>query len=62
MTIDTIAIDSRNVTKGSLFVAIKGVQADGHAFIEKAIEQGAVAILCEIMPTQIKEGIAYIQV
>lgn len=62
MTIDTIAIDSRNVTKGSLFVAIKGVQADGHAFIEKAIEQGAVAILCEIMPAQVKEGIAYIQV
>ncbi|MBR2648139.1 MAG: UDP-N-acetylmuramoyl-L-alanyl-D-glutamate--2,6-diaminopimelate ligase [Sediminibacterium sp.] len=60
--IEAIDIDSRKAKKGSLFVAIKGVQADGHAFIEKAIEQGAVAVLCEIIPTQIKEGIAYIQV
>lgn len=60
--IEAIDIDSRKAKKGSLFVAIKGVQADGHAFIEKAIEQGAVAVLCEIIPTQIKEGVAYIQV
>lgn len=60
--IEAIDIDSRKAKKGSLFVAIKGVQADGHAFIEKAIEQGAVAVLCEIIPTQINEGVAYIQV
>jgi UDP-N-acetylmuramoyl-L-alanyl-D-glutamate--2,6-diaminopimelate ligase len=62
IVIDAIDIDSRKVKQGSLFVAIKGVQADGHTFIEKAIEQGAVAILCEILPTQIHAGVSYIQV
>ena len=39
--------DSRQVGKGSLFVAVKGVTVDGHDYIGKAIEQGAVAIVCE---------------
>lgn len=39
--------DSRRMTPGSLFVAVKGLAVDGHAFIEKAIEQGAAAIVCE---------------
>jgi len=42
-----IQSDSRRVKKGSLFVAVKGVAADGHDFIEKAVAQGAVAIVCE---------------
>ena len=40
--------DSRKVGKGSLFVAVKGVTVDGHDFIEKAIEQGAAAVVCSI--------------
>ena len=40
-----IQIDSRKVKKGCVFVAVKGVAADGHQFIEKAIESGAVAVI-----------------
>jgi len=58
--INDIQIDSRKAGKGSLFVAVKGVAADGHLFIEKAIAQGAVAIVCEQMPSQV-EGITYVQ-
>ena len=56
-----INIDSRKIQPGHLFVAIKGTQTDGHAYIEKAIQQGAVAILCEDLPT-VCEGATYIQV
>jgi len=48
--ITDVDIDSRRVGQGHLFVAIKGTQTDGHQYIGKAIEQGAVAILCEVMP------------
>ena len=39
--ITDIQIDSRKITKGSVFVAIQGLQADGHSFIATAIEKGA---------------------
>lgn len=42
-----VQADSRRVGKGSLFVAVKGTIADGHDYIGKAVEQGAVAIVCE---------------
>jgi len=58
--VDNVQIDSRKVTAGSLFVALKGAAIDGHRFIDAAIEKGAVAILCEKMPKQ-KEGITYIE-
>ena len=45
-----IAFDSRKVQSGTLFFAVKGTQADGHDYIDKAIEQGASAIVCEKMP------------
>ena len=60
--VTAIAIDSRKVIKGSLFVAITGVQADGHLFIVKAINSGAVAIVCEILPTNLVDGITYLVV
>ena len=60
--IKDVQIDSRKISEGSLFVAIKGVQADGHKFINKAIELGAKAILCEEMPSNIVDGITYLQV
>jgi len=49
------------VKPGCVFVAVKGVAADGHQFIDKAIESGAVAIVCETMPSNLMEGIVYIQ-
>lgn len=60
--ISDVQIDSRKVQGGCLFVAAKGVAADGHKFIDKAIEQGAVAIVCEQMPSSQKEGVTYVQV
>jgi len=45
--ISDVQSDSRKVGAGSLFVAVKGTAVDGHAFIDKAIEQGAAAIVCE---------------
>lgn len=57
-----VNIDSRLIKPGHLFVAIRGTQADGHAYIPKAIEQGAVAVLCEELPQQKAEGVIYVQV
>lgn len=60
--IKNIVFDSRKVEKESLFVAIGGTQVDGHNFIKTAIEQGAVAILCEKLPENIKEEITFLKV
>ncbi len=49
-TITGVCIDSRQVKPGSLFVAIRGTQTDGHEYIGKALEMGASAIVCEEMP------------
>ena len=57
-----VNIDSRKIQKGHLFVAIKGTQVDGHAYITKAIEQGAAAILLETMPDEKAEGVCYVAV
>ena len=42
-----VAYDSRCVTPGKLFVAIRGVETDGHHFIGAVAEKGAVAVVCE---------------
>nr|WP_308532881.1 UDP-N-acetylmuramoyl-L-alanyl-D-glutamate--2,6-diaminopimelate ligase [uncultured Prevotella sp.] len=57
-----VNIDSRKIDVGHIFVAIKGTQVDGHCFINKAIESGAKAILLEDVPSELKDGITYIQV
>ena len=62
ITVTGIQIDSRKVIAGTVFVAIRGAQSDGHAFIEKAVSLGAVAVVCEEMPSVISEGITYLQV
>ena len=57
-----VNIDSRRIAPGHLFVAIKGTQTDGHAYIGKAVELGAAAVLCEEMPEEPKEGVTYVTV
>ena len=61
-----VNIDSRKIEKGHLFVAIKGTQTDGHRFIPKALELGAVAVLCEDLPEGLSgetaEHVTYVQV
>jgi UDP-N-acetylmuramoyl-L-alanyl-D-glutamate--2,6-diaminopimelate ligase len=57
-----LAFDSRKVEAGFLFFAIKGTNNDGHQYINSVIEKGAVAIVCEEMPQDVLQTIAYIQV
>ncbi len=60
--ITKVCFDSREVEKGALFVAIKGTQVDGHEFIIKAIDSGAVAIICQKLPEEIEENVTYVAV
>lgn len=57
-----IQLDSRKVSKGSLFVAVKGVATDGHAFIAKAEALGAAVIVCETLPETRNPDLLYVQV
>ena len=60
--ISGINIDSRLIEAGHLFVAMRGTQTDGHAYIPIAIEKGAMAVLCETLPENLNENITYIQI
>ncbi|NJX16184.1 UDP-N-acetylmuramoyl-L-alanyl-D-glutamate--2,6-diaminopimelate ligase [Tamlana crocina] len=60
--ISAIQFDSRRVEKNGLFVAIRGLVADGHHFVEMAVDNGAVAVVCETLPEKLVEGITYIEV
>jgi UDP-N-acetylmuramoyl-L-alanyl-D-glutamate--2,6-diaminopimelate ligase len=60
--IKDIQIDSRKVKPGSAFIAVKGVAADGHQFIEKALENGASAVSGETVLSDVKDNVAYVQV
>ena len=57
-----VNLDSRLVEPGGLFVAVKGTQADGHAYIGKAVARGAAAVVCEVWPETLAEGVTYVQV
>lgn len=60
--VNSVCFDSRKVNEGSLFVAVRGTQVDGHGFIEKAIELGAIAIICEEMPILPHPDVTYVEV
>ncbi|MBK7384894.1 MAG: UDP-N-acetylmuramoyl-L-alanyl-D-glutamate--2,6-diaminopimelate ligase [Flavobacteriales bacterium] len=60
--IERITFDSRQVVPFTAFVAVKGTKVDGHAFIDQAVEQGASAIICEVLPAKLKEGVTYVRV
>ena len=62
LAVSAIHFDSRKMSKESLFVAISGTVADGHQFIEQAIEKGARSIICEHLPEDRHEKVTYIQV
>ena len=62
MAIHTIDFDSRKIAENDVFIAIRGAVSDGHDYIEKAINQGAIAIVCDTFPEIIVNGITYIQV
>lgn len=65
ITIDHLANDSREVGPNGLFVAIRGEKTDGHQFIDKAVKNGAIAVVYEAMPAEARErfpGIAFVHV
>ena len=57
-----VSFDSRKVAPGTLFFAVKGTQVDGHDYIDKAIEKGASAIVCEKLPRKKADNVTYIKV
>lgn len=58
--IEKVCFDSRQAGEGDLFVAQRGVSADGHAFIEKATGAGCRAVVCEELPAVPAEGVTYV--
>lgn len=62
LTVSGICFDSRTVSAGDLFAAIRGTKTDGHEFIGSAIEKGCTVVICENLPGKLKEGITYIRV
>lgn len=62
IAISAICFDSRKAVKDCLFVAVRGTQSDGHAYIEQLIANGAIAIVCEELPKQKSESVTYIKV
>lgn len=61
-SINGIHFNSRNIGAGDVFVAINGSVVDGHQYIESAINQGAVAVVCNVMPAVVKPEVTYVQV
>ena len=61
VNVSEVQTDSRKVKSGSVFIAVKGTTADGHQFIEKAIGSGAAVIVCEKIPSSVKDGITYVE-
>jgi UDP-N-acetylmuramoyl-tripeptide--D-alanyl-D-alanine ligase len=61
VSLNELFTDSRKVTPGGLFVALRGELHDGHVFIPQAVERGAAGILCERPPSGIEQA-AVIQV
>jgi len=62
VAVNKIEFDSRKVQENDVFVAIRGTVSNGHDFIEKAINLGAIVIVCDTLPEIIVTGITYIQV
>ncbi|MFI3330524.1 MAG: UDP-N-acetylmuramoyl-L-alanyl-D-glutamate--2,6-diaminopimelate ligase [Rikenellaceae bacterium] len=60
--IQKLTFDSRDVEKGSMFFAVSGNSQDGHQYITKAVESGAVAVVCEHLPESLSEDVCYIKV
>jgi UDP-N-acetylmuramoyl-L-alanyl-D-glutamate--2,6-diaminopimelate ligase len=62
IAINSLQLDSRKVMPGCCFIAVKGAAVNGHEFIDKAVTNGAVAVVCEVMPAQLHDAVTYVQV
>ncbi|MEO7397436.1 MAG: Mur ligase family protein, partial [Ilumatobacteraceae bacterium] len=61
-SVNDLQIDSRKVTAGSCFIAIKGSNADGHNYIDVAITSGATVIICQQLPPNTQVNVMYVEV
>ena len=62
IAIEGINVDSRAINQNDIFVATRGTKVDGHDFIDKAIKNNAIVIVCEEYPKTINDGLTYILV
>ena len=60
--VNAVHFDSRKVNMDDVFIAVRGTITDGHTYIEKAINSGAKAIVCEELPEQLINEITYVEV
>jgi UDP-N-acetylmuramoyl-L-alanyl-D-glutamate--2,6-diaminopimelate ligase len=60
--VNSVQFDSRKVAMDDVFVAVRGLVSDGHDYIEKAVNSGAKAIICEALPEQMVNEITYVEV
>ena len=60
--VEGLAFDSRKVLPGFVFIAVSGTLSDGHDFVQKAIDSGARAVVCERLPEAVNEAITYVTV
>ena len=60
--VEKIEFDSRKVSDSDLFIAIKGVNVDGHSFIDLSVADGAKSVIVEEIPEKINKEICYVQV
>ncbi len=62
VSINQLEFDSRKVVLNDVYVAINGTVVDGHSYIEQAVNQGAIAVICEVLPELKINGVTYVQV
>ncbi|MCR9183237.1 MAG: UDP-N-acetylmuramoyl-L-alanyl-D-glutamate--2,6-diaminopimelate ligase [Flavobacteriaceae bacterium] len=62
LTFGNLVFDSRKVSLNDCFIAIRGTLSDGHKYINTAVNQGALAVICEELPEVIVNGVSYVQV
>ncbi len=62
VSINNLDFDSRNISLNDVFIAVPGTIVDGHEYIDKAVKQGAIAIICENFPTNFVNGVTYVKV
>ena len=62
LVVKKLCFDSRQIGDETLFFAIKGTTVDGHSYIQDVIEKGAIAIVCEVLPSELNSKVTYISV
>ncbi|MHA7877427.1 MAG: UDP-N-acetylmuramoyl-L-alanyl-D-glutamate--2,6-diaminopimelate ligase [Bacteroidota bacterium] len=60
--VQAISFDSRTISKATLFVALRGTQADGHDYIQEAVAAGSIAVVCTHIPNEPLKSVTYVVV